>query len=165
MKILVISEKAFAFLTQNIWYLLQHKFSDSLITTQYPTIQFDSDTNCPELEPTPQVKGSVPQDGPYSRSHLKIPGCHPLFWLIGYKFGSQGQVQNLPGWFTELRKVFYLLLQVYKERIQLRTVKWERCIVNLLHTNEFCSEFIRWVQFVRNSNKVGLGSQLTQSAI
>lgn len=37
---------------------------DSPTPTVYPTIQFNSDTSCPELAQTPEIKGSVPQDLP-----------------------------------------------------------------------------------------------------
>ena len=40
-----------------------------------------------------------------------------------------------------------------------------RNTISLLHTNKFCSESVFTTPIVRKSNKMSLGTQLTQSAV
>ena len=44
-----------------------------------PTVQFNSDPNCLELQQTPEGKGSVPQDCAHLKRQSQVPGCHLFF--------------------------------------------------------------------------------------
>ena len=56
-----------------------NQFNNFPDTTEYLTIQFNSDPNYLELEETPQVKDSIPQDCPHPPLQMSVanPG-HPI---------------------------------------------------------------------------------------
>ena len=56
-----------------MWVPHTNQFSNSADTKWCPTIQFNSDTNYPELVSL-EVKGSVLQDCPHFRCQLQVTG-------------------------------------------------------------------------------------------
>ena len=53
---------------------VNNTFFNSPTPTGSPAIQFSSDTNCLKLMQTPQLKGSVLQDGSHIRSQVQVLG-------------------------------------------------------------------------------------------
>ena len=92
-----------------------HSNIKSLIPNLCPTIQFNSDTNCPELAWTQQVKGSVSQDCPHFRHQPQVLGVSTHFWLVinmGLPTILSGFANSLEQ-LVKVRKLLYLQLPVY----------------------------------------------------
>ena len=108
---------------------IQPTQSQSSADTKYPTIQFNSDTNYPELAQAHRLRVQSHKTAPpHFRHPSQIVGSQftHTFVLLGYKLGvptSPPQVCNLLEQLTELRKTLYLCLPVYYKEYNSGTAK------------------------------------------
>ena len=97
-----------------------------------PTIPFNSDTNCPVLGETPQVKGSVPQHHLHFRYWSQIPDCNLNFWLTGSKLRFSWpplQVWQLTRVaYTSQENTLFKFTDFLNKRYNSRAAKWKRCV-------------------------------------